>query len=157
MNKLMLILLLLPALAIAADGTLQVQTQAQKEVTVVTDEGEEQTRLVPVTTVVPGDEVIYTITFTNVGDQVAQAITITDPVPAEMRYIDGTAFSAGAELQFSVDGGDSWGVAEELIVSDAEGKPRPAQASDYTHIRWVMRHPIKPGQRGYARFKAALR
>ena len=157
MKNLIWTLFLLPAAALATDGTLQVQTTAQKEITIVGDDGERETRLVPVTTVVPGDEVIYTITFTNVGNEEADAITITDPVPSQMRYIEGSAFSAGAELQFSVDGGANWGVAEELTVLDEQGELRPAVAADYTHIRWVMRHPIAPGKRGFARFKAALR
>ncbi len=157
MKYLIWTLFLLPAVALATEGTLQVQTTAQKEITIVNDDGERETRLVPVTTVVPGDEVIYTITFTNVGKQEADAITITDPVPEQMRYIDGSAFSAGAELQFSADGGATWGKPGELSVRDEQGQLRAAVAADYTHIRWVMRHPIAPGKRGYARFKAALR
>ena len=157
MKKLIWTLFLLPAAALATEGTLQVQTIAQKEITIVNDDGQRETRLVPVTTVVPGDEVIYTITFTNVGAESADAITITDPVPQQMRYIDGSAFSAGADLQFSIDGGVNWGAAEELTVRDEQGELRPAVAADYTHIRWVMRHPVAPGKRGYARFKAALR
>lgn len=157
MNKLIWALFFLPIAALATEGTLQVQTIAQKEITVVNDSGEQETRLVPVTTVVPGDEVIYTITFTNLGAEAAEAITITDPVPTQMRYIDGSAFSAGADLQFSVDGGATWGAAEDLSVRDDQGQLRPAVAADYTHIRWIMRHPIAPGKRGYARFKAALR
>jgi len=157
MKHLIWTLLVLPGMALAADGMLKVQTVAQKEVTVVTESGESETQLIPVTTVVPGDEVIYTITFTNVGDESADAVTITDPVPAQMYYIDGSAFSAGADLVFSVDDGQSWGVAEDLTVLDEAGLERRAVATDYTHIRWVMRYPVEPGKRGFARFKAGLR
>lgn len=157
MNKFLMLLIAVPTWCWAADGNLQVQTTVQKEITLVNAAGESETRLVPVTTVVPGDEVIYTITFTNLGNESADTITITDPVPQQMRYIEGSAFSAGADLLFSVDGGNSWGMPGELMVTGDNGSLRLATAADYTHIRWVMRHPVGPGKRGYARFRAALR
>lgn len=150
-------LLLLPVVAMANDGKLLVQTVAQKELVVVNEQGEPETQLVSLATVVPGDEVIYTISFINNGNAPAKAVMITDPVPEQMRYIDGSAFSAGSEVQFSVDGGENWDLAERLSVTGDDGSVRPARAGDYTHIRWTLRNPIAPGKRGYARFKAALR
>lgn len=152
-----LLLLLVPFAASANDGPLQVQTLAQKEQSVTLADGTVQTQLVEVTTVVPGDEVIYTIRFTNTGEESAAGVTITDPVPAEMRYIDGSAFSAGTDILFSANGGASWGKAGELTVSDNLGIERVATAADFTHIRWRMRHPLAAGKTGYARFRAALR
>ncbi|MBT8136380.1 MAG: DUF11 domain-containing protein, partial [Gammaproteobacteria bacterium] len=136
---------------------VHVQTVAQTEEIIVNERGETATRLVPVTTVVPGDEVIYTITFTNQGEADASSVTITDPVPQEMRYVEGSAFAGGADIRFSVDGGQTFGTAEELMVVAADGSARAARAEDYTHIRWSMRNPLKPGSRGYARFRAQLR
>lgn len=149
-------LLLLP-LTQAGAGPLALTTVAQTEQVVTREDGSEETRLIDVTTVVPGDEVIYTITYTNTGAEPAAAVTITDPVPAQMRYLAGSAFAPGADVSFSVDGGQSYGAPEDLFVTDADGAERAASAADYTHIRWRLRHPIAPGKRGYARFKAALR
>lgn len=149
-------LLLLP-LTQAGAGPLALTTVAQTEEVIARADGTVETRLVDVTTVVPGDEVIYTITYQNTGDEAAEAVTITDPVPAQMRYLDGTAFAPGADITFSVDGGRSWGTPQELRILAADGSERRATAADYTHIRWRLRHAIGPGKRGYARFRAALR
>ncbi len=143
--------------AVAADGGLSVTTVAQKEVAAVDDNGQPTTRLEPVTTVVPGDEVIYTITYSNRGQQPADRVVITDPVPAEMRYVQGSAFGPGTQIAFSADGGQTWGTADTLFVIEPDGTSRPAVADDYTHIRWTMRSSLKPGGRGYARFRAELR
>lgn len=155
--KKMLLLILVPFATAVASGPLSVRTVAQIEQVVTLADGTERTELVDVTTVVPGDEVVYTITFTNTGDAPAEAVTITDPVPAEMRYIAGSAFGPGTDVRFSVDGGQSWGEPGQLTVMDENGNERPATAVDYTHIRWQMRHPIAAGKRGFARFKASLR
>ena len=82
---------------------------------------------------------------------------ITDPVPAEMRYVQGSAFGPGTRIVFSADGGRTWGTADTLFVTGPDGTSRPAVADDYTHIRWTMRSSLKPGGRGFARFRAELR
>ncbi|MFK8016164.1 MAG: hypothetical protein AB8G17_12080 [Gammaproteobacteria bacterium] len=140
----------------AMAAPISVQTVAELEQRFVDASGEAQTRLVPADAVVPGDQVIYTVTFTNNGDEPAQQIVITDPVPAQMRYVDGSAFGPGTDITFSIDGGESFAVADQLVVTDAQGRERPARASDFTHIRWGFRHVLAPGERGYARFKAVL-
>lgn len=151
-----LFLILLAPFAAAA-GPLTVQTVAQLEQVVTLADGSERTELVAVTTIVPGDEVVYTITFANDGEAPAEAVTITDPVPTQMRYVAGSAFGPGTDVSFSVDGGATFGAPDELSVTGDDGEVRPATAADYTHIRWQMRHPIAAGKRGFARFKAALR
>ncbi len=152
----MIALILAPVLAVA-EGAVQLQTSAQIEQIVLNEKGEKESRLVPVTTVVPGDEVIYTITFTNRADAEAETVVITDPVPEQMRYVEGSAFGGGTDILFSVDGGKSFGTPEELTVASADGSRRNARAEDYTHIRWKMRNPLQPGKQGHARFRAQLR
>ncbi|MBT8132834.1 MAG: DUF11 domain-containing protein [Gammaproteobacteria bacterium] len=138
-------------------GDLALQTVAEKEELVVNEQGETESRLTPITTVVPGDVVVYTITFSNNGKEHADTVMITDPVPDQMRYIEGSAFGGGTDILFSVDGAESFAQADDLVVVDAAGNTRSARAEDYTHIRWTMRNPLPPGKRGIARFKARLR
>ena len=152
----MIALILAPVLAVA-EGAVQLQTSAQIEQIVLNEKGEKESRLVPVTTVIPGDEVIYTITFTNRADAEAETVVITDPVPEQMRYVEGSAFGGGTDILFSVDGGKSFGTPGELTVASADGSRRNARAEDYTHIRWKMRNPLQPGKQGHARFRAQLR
>jgi len=138
-------------------GNIRVQTIAEKEQSVTDESGQEATRLVPVSTVVPGDEVIYTISFTNISGEPAENVTITNAVPQHMAYVGETAFGPGTEVTYSVDGGISYGSPDELTVKNDEGDERPANASDYTHIRWVMRNNLEPGSKGFARFRAQLK
>jgi uncharacterized repeat protein (TIGR01451 family) len=147
-------LMTVPALA-QEQGHLNVQTVVQKEEVAVSPDGETERRLVPAATVVPGDDVIYTITFTNTSDESADNIVITNPLAGELTYIDGSAFGPGTTIEFSVDGGVTFGPAESLTVAE-NGQVRPATASDFTHIRWVMQNELQAGAQGLARFRARL-
>lgn len=134
---------------------LAIQTVVQKEEVTVDDAGNRKTRLVEAGKVVPGDEVVYTVSFSNVSDQPAENVIITNPLPEQLSYVEGSAFGPGAEVQFSVDGGVNFAAAGELLVSE-NGSERPASGDDFTHIRWVMTNVIEPGAQGMAQFRARL-
>ena len=136
-------------------GHLNVRTVVQKEEITVNDAGERETQLVPADIVVPGDSVIYTITFTNVSDEAADNVVITNPVPEHLTYIDGSAFGPGTVIEYSVDGGQSYGAKSDLTVPD-NGGTRAAKAEDYTHLRWVMQNELAAGSQGVASFRAVL-
>jgi uncharacterized repeat protein (TIGR01451 family) len=138
-------------------GSLEVQTVVQKLHEEVDENGERTTELVAVDTAVPGDEVVYTVTFTNVGKEPAENIRITNPIPAQMRYVSGTAFGPGTDIEYSVDGGSSWGRPQVLRISTNNGNERLAEADDYTHIRWALNSPLEVGERSFARFRAVVR
>jgi uncharacterized repeat protein (TIGR01451 family) len=116
-----------------------------------------KTDLVPVQTAIPGDEVVYTVTFTNVGDGAADNIQITNPIPTQMRYVQGSAFGPGTVVVYSTDGGATYAQAEQLKVVDENGNERQASADDYTHIRWALNAPLAAGDQGFARFRAVVR
>ncbi len=141
-----------------AAGNIMVSTVAEKEIITVTATGERDRRLVPAEDekIVPGDEVIFTVTFTNVSSESTDNVTITNPIPDHMRYVGGSAFGPGTDITYSVDGGQSYASADELTVTDADLGTKPATPEDYTHIRWRMRNALQPGAKGYARFRAVL-
>lgn len=147
--------LLLLALNAAAQSHLEVQTTVQKQEVFVNAQGEEETRLVPADTVLPGETVFYTITFTNVSNEVADRVVITNPIDESLVYLDGSAFGAGMDIVFSVDGGESFAAASELTVTE-DGQVRAAEPRDFTHVRWVMRNDLAAGAQGTARFAAVL-
>ncbi len=157
MKILMSVIFLGLAAAAAAQerAHLDVQTTAQKEELVVNDAGESETRLVPAEILVPGESVFYTITFTNVSDQPADNVVITNKIAENLMYVDGSAFGAGMDILFSVDGGVTFAAAGELTVTE-DGEVRSAEAGDFTHVRWVMRNDLDAGARGIARFAAVL-
>lgn len=136
-------------------GYLNVQTVVQKEEVIVNDAGETETRLVDAATVVPGERVVVTITFRNVGDEPADGVIITNPIDDSLTYVDGSAFGPGMDIQFSVDGGVAFASADDLTVTE-DGVERPAVAEDFTHVRWVMQSELAVGAQGIARFTAVL-
>ena len=144
------------AIATAQDsGHLNVTTIVQKEQVTIDEAGHRTTQLVDATKVVPGDEVIYTVTFSNISDVPAENVVITNPLPEQLTYVDGSAFGPGAEIVFSVDDGKTFGRPGELTVSE-DGVPRSATAQDFTHIRWVMATDIAAGSQGMSQFRARL-
>lgn len=136
-------------------GHLNVRTVVQKEQVVVNDSGEAETELVAANTVIPGEKVVYTITFQNISEEAADNVVITNPISGELMYVDGSAFGPGSEIHFSIDGGQTFASANELTVT-VDGETRPAGADDFTHIRWVMQQELAAGAQGVARFSAVL-
>ncbi|HUQ52538.1 MAG TPA: hypothetical protein VM692_09970, partial [Gammaproteobacteria bacterium] len=63
----------------------------------------------------------------------------------------------GSEALFSIDNGRTFGRPEELTVPTANGGTRPADAADYTHVRWILSAPLDVGASGVARFRAVPR
>jgi uncharacterized repeat protein (TIGR01451 family) len=141
----------------APRGGLELKTVVEKVVEVKEADGTTRTELMPVAAAVPGDEVVYTVSFTNVSGTAADNVRITNPIPAEMRYVADTAFGPGSRVLYSVDGGATYGFPQELSVAAADGTRRAAQAADYTHIRWILQSPLEAGAQGFARFRAVLR
>jgi uncharacterized repeat protein (TIGR01451 family) len=103
------------------------------------------------------DQIIVTVRFTNLGDDVVDSIRITSPVPADVQYVPHSASGPGSEVLFSVDSGRSFGRPGELTLAAPDGGVRDADASDYTHVRWVLRAPLDAGATGIARFRAVPR
>ncbi|MDJ0709963.1 MAG: hypothetical protein QNJ14_06225 [Woeseiaceae bacterium] len=154
----MRILTAISLLLLAATATAQhldVQTTVHKQEVVVNDTGEEEKRLIEAELVLPGETVFYTITFTNVSDEIADRVVITNPIAENLVYLDGSAFGAGMDIVFSVDGGKTFATAGELTVTE-DGETRAAEAKDFTHVRWVMRNDLAAGAQGTARFAAIL-
>jgi len=142
--------------ATAQEATrLDVTTVVQKEETFVNESGDQETRLVPAESVVPGERVVYTITFRNLGDEPADNVVVTNPIDRNLTYVDGSAFAPGTRLEFSVDGGTTFGPAGELTVVE-NGSRRAATPDDFTHVRWVMNTDLAAGAQAMARFAAVL-
>ena len=157
--KLVLMFAFVLAGAVNADaqegGHLNVRTTVQKESVTVNAAGETERRLVDADTVVPGEDVVYTITFTNISDEVADNVVITNPISTNLTYVEGSAFGPGTVIEFSVDGGETFGDRTDLVVQTNDGE-RPAEAEDFTHVRWTMQNELQAGAQGLARFRATL-
>ena len=146
----------LPLTAFAkADDFLEVTTRVEKEIVVESDDGEQVVERVAADVVTPGERVVYTITFRNVGAEPAENVVITNPIAESLVYVAGSASNDSASVEFSIDGGQTFAPASELRLVD-QGIERPATTKDYTHVRWIMRSALAAGAEGQMSFAADL-
>jgi uncharacterized repeat protein (TIGR01451 family) len=149
-------------LPVASDATadtgdaLELRVVAEVEVEVADEQGEPTITRIEAAKVVPGDEVIYTISCVNVGGERADNVLITNPIPDHMLYVRDTAESDGTTVLFSVDGGRTYGAPGDLVVDDGAGGTRAAIESDYTHIRWTFADPLAPDEVREVAYRAIL-
>ena len=142
----------------AQDGAMvKLKSEVLKEQEFVNEEGEKETRLVPASSAMPGESLTFTVSYTNEGQEEARDIVLTNPVPEHMVYEGESAGGEGTVIDFSVDGGGSYGAADSLNVTDENGKERQAVPSDYTHIRWQLLKPVPAGGGGAVSFRARVK
>ena len=149
------LLLTVPAPARAAD-TLELSNAVFQDTEVKGADGTTHHERVPATKVVPGSEVVYVISYKNVGKQPAADVVITNPVPKELAYQSELGPGPSLAPEVSVDAGHTWGQLASLSVKGADGKPRPAQGKDVTHVRWKLPAPLKAGESGTVSYRALL-
>lgn len=134
---------------------LQTELIAEVRENVSTTPGRELYRFVPARLLEQGQVVYYTVRITNQTTVPLRNVAVVQAVPANTVYIADSAAGPGAAVSFSIDGGHEFAPAETLIV-DIEGTKQPAQAAQYTHIRWQLRNPLAPGATALARFRATF-
>jgi uncharacterized repeat protein (TIGR01451 family) len=149
-------LLTITAGAYAADkACVELKTSAETEREVV-EQGRKVTRLVPAGKVVPGDEVVWTITATNVCMSATDNVAIANPVPEHMSFVAGSATGTGADVSYSLDGSQFKG-ATDLTIRAADGSTRAAHADEYRAIRWTYKNAFAPGATALVRYRAVVK
>jgi len=147
--------LLVASAPAAAENGLELHNQVFQEVDVTDAQGKTQRERVPAAKVVPGTEVIYVITYRNAGKDPATNVVISNPIPTELAYQPELG-AASTAPEVSVDAGKNWGALASLTVKGDDGKPRAAQGTDVTHVRWKIREPVRAGQEGSVSYRAVL-
>lgn len=142
--------------SVAEDGVIKFTNTVKKQVVEKNDKGEEIIRYVEPTLNIPGNTMMYTITFENISNQPVGGIIINDPLPNNSRYLEGTATGENTDITFSADG-IYFDVPENIKVKDKTGRVWTASADKYTHIRWVYRKNLEPGEIGTVTFKTKIR
>jgi uncharacterized repeat protein (TIGR01451 family) len=140
----------------AADS-LQLTNEVFQEIEVKGADGKVEKKMVPAAKVVPGTEVLYVITYKNIGKKTADNVAITNPVPKELEYINEPKGKTEAAPELSVDGGKNYGELSHLKMTGPDGKSREARASDVTHLRWHLGSAVNPGEKGTVSFHARLK
>ncbi|WP_129647044.1 DUF11 domain-containing protein [Peristeroidobacter agariperforans] len=136
-----------------ATEAVELRTQLVAEVRETTGPAERPTfRLAPATRLSQGQVVYYTVRITNPTPVFANKVQVSQLIPANTTYLPGSAAGPGAEIEFSIDGGQTFGRPESLKQTDGTRAP-PAR---YTHIRWTLDNPLAPGATALARFRATF-
>lgn len=148
--------LLFSAGAYASPDAIEVSTQVFQEKEVIGADGLRRVQRVPAANMVRGSEVIYEVGYSNVGTKPFQVV-ITNPLPSDLVYQSNAARSVGAQLEFSVDQGQSFGSLSTRRIQEASGQLRAARVSDITHVRWKTNRAIRPGEAGYVSLRALVR
>jgi len=144
------------AIESAGSPAVEIKITAEVEVKVKKPDGREEVKRVPAAQVPPGESVIYTLNAKNTSEKPAGDVVMTDPIPAQMEYVDGSVSADGARVTFSVDGGKSFAAKESLKVRGKDGAMRAALPADFTHIRWQLEKPLAPGETRAVSFRAKL-
>ena len=139
---------------------LGLKTTVLKEVKVKKPDGTTVLRGIPVDKTGPGDVLIYTITYVNMGKTAILDATIVDPIPAGTVYVLDSAKGKDAEITCSIDSGRSFQPPPVFMKFRKPGGPeerKPAPAEQYSHIRWIIKKPVLPGHSGRVSLKATVK
>jgi uncharacterized repeat protein (TIGR01451 family) len=147
---------LMTAGAYAADkACIELKTSAETEQEVV-EQGQKVKRLAPAGKVVPGNEVVWTITAVNVCKTPTENVVVANPVPEHMTYVANSAMGTGTDIAYSLDGKEFKNAAE-LQVRAADGTTRAARADEYRAIRWTYKTAFAPGATAFVRYRALVK
>ena len=148
MKKILSIFAFLPSLAMAQ---VELKTEMFEVVEVQKENGKSKIEWVKPDNIIPGDKVGYRISFVNNGKDAADNIVLNNPVPENTVYVDGSARGAKSQILYSVNGGQKFGQPSELFV-EKDGKTLPAQAKDYTNVRWVLTQALQAKESGSVQY-----
>lgn len=140
--------------AAAANGPLVVESSVLAEHKRAAADGTMQVTLAPAAKVVPGDKVVFVLSYRNVGKQPIGDIVLSNPVPAGIAYRSPASGSPVPDV--SVDG-TTYGTLAALRVIAPDGGQRAATADDVTHVRWRLQTPLPAGAKGQFSFQAVLK
>ena len=150
--------LLIPAVALAKPQ-VSISIKAEKKVTVV-ENGQEVVKQIPAEEVLPGETLIYTLSYTNAGNEAATNVVINDPIPEGAAYVLESASGEGTDISFSIDGGKTFKkpsmLTYEVKLADGTKEKRVASPEEYTHIRWTIRK-VRAGGSGQLGFQVRVK
>jgi uncharacterized repeat protein (TIGR01451 family) len=143
--------------AARAQGEIKLTPAAYVEKEIIDKDGKKQIRKASVENVTPGTEVVFTTCYQNISNYTVQDTVITNPIPKEVIFQEGSARGDGADITYSIDGGKTYDMPVNLFVLDRSGRKFAARPQDYTHIRWTVSRSLPSGAKGEVSFRAILK
>jgi len=107
-----------------------------------------------------GQVLIFTLKYSNKGNENAKNVVFDNPIPKETVYEVGSAKGAGSEITFSINDGKSYKKPSMLTyeIKGAGGKKirKKASPEKYTNVRWII-PGVPPGAGGELSYRARVR
>jgi len=138
---------------------ISIQIDVKKE-TRLLRHGQWVVERVPVDQTEKDDVLVYTITYRNVGNAAAQETSVVDRVPEGTVYVPGSATGEDTEIFYSIDGGLGYQRPPVTYVvkrTDGSLEKKTALPEMFTHIKWLIKKALKPGESGQLSFKAIVK
>ena len=148
------------AIAQAGRPDVVVEVAVMKEVMVRDEKGIERIEMREVGAARPGDTLVYTITYTNRGDQPALSPRVQDEIPEGTQLVPDGWNTGGSALAVSVDGGSTFSqypVRRPVKLADGSLREQEVNLDSYTHVRWSSSEPLPPGESREVSFKVLVR
>jgi uncharacterized repeat protein (TIGR01451 family) len=153
-----LLALMLSTLAFAAPQ-VGLEIIAEKDVVETNERGDDVVRRVVTADAAPGDILFYTLRYRNSGSEAARNVQIDNPVPEGTAFNAGSAWGDGADILFSIDGGNSYRKPVHLTyeITERSGEKRQLQAppEQYNAVRWTVTD-IPAGAEGSVGFSVTV-
>jgi uncharacterized repeat protein (TIGR01451 family) len=148
--------LFLPISALAKPQ-IAIDMTSEKEIVAQVD-GKEIKKKVPATEVEPGQTLIFTLKYSNNGDETATNVVIKNPIPKDTEYVVGSA--TGDTPMFSIDGGNVFKkpslLTYELKNNAGKTIKKTASPEQYTDIRWIVQKVLS-GSTGKVSFRVKVK
>ncbi len=164
MKRLYPVVITLLALTLAQTEPVTVKLEAFVVSTITKEDGTTEEQFTEAKEARPGQVVEYRVVVTNVSDETLPASNaiITGPIPSTTVYIadSATPSSAGAMLEYSADGGQTFSVPPVMIkVKNDKGEEVEVEATpeQYTAARWIILQALEPKQELIFKYRVTVK
>lgn len=157
-TALMTVCLILPLVALAKPD-VKINVVAEKEISKM-ENGKTVKKRVVADKVEPNQTIIFTVYYSNNGDEKATSVVVKNPIPKGAEYVTDSAKGKGSKISFSIDGGKTFKKPSLLTYQFKQqggaASKRKASPDQYTHIRWII-DEIPAGASGTLSYQAMIK
>lgn len=147
------------SVSVWAKPEITLSMTSEKEV-VEKQNGKEVVKRIPAKDIEPGQVLIFTLKYSNKGDEAATNVVFDNPIPKETVYEIGSATGSGSDITFSINGGKDY-KKPTLLTYEIKGPggkaiKKKASPGQYTNVRWVVA-TVPPGSGGELSYRARVK
>jgi len=131
----------------------------EKEITVEKD-GKTLTQLIPAEKTMKGDILVYMLKYKNEDREKLTGASFVAPIPEGTSMVEGSVAGKDTDILFSIDRGAFFRkppVRYSIKKPDGTTVEKTAGPDMYTHIKWVLKKDLLPGESGTVIFKTKVK